>query len=158
MPLELDFRTLTPADALDLAVLIEEEARQRYLELVDSARDGHADEEAIRFFARMARHEHHHGQELLERRERLYPDVIPRVNAAMLSGIETPHLDSPEALADLRTCLEAAMAAERTAEGFFRRALREAPHPEVRRLFEELAEEEVEHQKLVADQLARLSR
>lgn len=150
----ITFASLTPADALDLAVLIEEEARQRYLELIDLVADAGGDAEALRFFQTMAAHEEEHARQLMERRERLFADQPPRVTAAMLErlgGIETA---GPAGVFSLRAGLEAAMAAERQAEGFFRRALREATDPEVRRLFEELAEEEVEHQRAVAAHLA----
>jgi len=154
MATTIDFASLTPADALDLAILIEEEARQRYLELIDLVADAGGDPEALRFFETMAHHEQNHAHRLMERRDRLYADAPPRVNAAVLErlgGIETA---GPAAVFSLRAGLEAAMAAERQAESFFRRALREATDSEVRRLFEELAEEEVEHQRVVAAHLA----
>lgn len=153
---DIDFSALTPADALDLAVLIEEEARQRYLEFIDMMHEVHHNTEAAKFFAFMAENEQHHRDELAERRQRLYPNEPSRVTGTMIYDVEAPEYDEPQAFMSIRECLDLAMAAEVKAENFFRRTLDTATTPEVRALFAELAEEEVEHQKMVAEQLAKL--
>ena len=49
-PVAIDFAALSLQDALDLAILIEEEAQERYLEFVDQMQQHHtpeADEELL---------------------------------------------------------------------------------------------------------------
>jgi rubrerythrin len=55
-----------------------------------------------------------------------------------------------------RDALELALAAENKAWDFFNRALPQVADIEVRALFEELREEEVEHQQLVKAELSKL--
>lgn len=154
MAVDLDFSSLEPADALDLAVLMEEEARQRYLEFAELMDEVHRNHAAARFFRFMAENEEKHGQELWRRRQDVYPDAPARVNGGMLFDVEAPEYAAPGAFMSVRQCMVTALAAEEKAENFFRRALGIVKHAEVRALFEELAEEEVEHQKMVAEQLA----
>ena len=59
----IDFERLTLQDALDLAVLIEEEARDRYVEFAEQLATHHTPEVAD-FFARMAQIEERHRAEL----------------------------------------------------------------------------------------------
>ena len=59
----LDFSKLGLQDALDLAVLVEEEAHERYLELTDQMQQHHTPE-AAQFFTTMAGNEKKHGEEL----------------------------------------------------------------------------------------------
>ena len=157
MPEHLDFSTLTSADALDLAVLIEEEARQRYFEFVDLMDEVHQEPGIARFFALMADSEERHGQELWGRRERSYPDAPHRVNASMLFDLDADGYDAPTAAMTTEDCLRAALEAERQLESFFRDALRAAADPEIRLLFSELAEEELEHQRMLGERLAELA-
>lgn len=156
MTVNLNFGSLEPADALDLAVLMEDEARQRYIEFAELMDEVHRNHTAARFFRSMAENEEKHGKELWRRRQDVYPDAPTRVNSGMLFDVEAPDYAAPGAFMNVRQCMLTALAAEEKAENFFRRALGFAKHPKVRALFEELAEEEVEHQKLVAEQLARL--
>ncbi|MFI5143008.1 MAG: ferritin family protein [Thermoanaerobaculales bacterium] len=156
MPVRVDFRTLSPADALDLAVLMEEETRQRYIEFAEMLEEVHHSHDAAAFCRVMVENEERHGFELLQRRERLYPDTPPRVTASMLLDVEAPEYDRPVAFMTPRTCMEMALAAETKAEHFFRDALSFTSNLEVRALLVELADEEVDHQRMVRDQLANL--
>ncbi len=157
MPESLDFSTLTSADALDLAVLIEEEARQRYFEFVDLMDEVHRDPGIARFFALMADSEERHGQELWGRRERSYPDAPHRVDASMLFDMEAGAYDASTAAMSPEDCLRAALEAERQLEAFFRGALGAVRDPEIRALFLALAEEEVVHQRMLGERLAGLA-
>jgi rubrerythrin len=154
--MDLDYASLTPADALDLAILIEEQTRQRYLEFVDALEAQRSEHPAMAFFRSMAEHEKRHGLTLLWRREHLYPDEPSRVTAELLENPEAPDRDVFATATTLRGCMEVAMIAERNAESFFRRALAEITDPEVVALFSDLADEEIEHQQMVAEQLAAL--
>jgi rubrerythrin len=156
MAVRLDLHTLEPADALDLGVLMEEEARQRYIEFSEVFTEVHHNEEAAAFCRVMAGNEERHGAELWERRQRLYPDVPTRVTAAMLFDVEAPETERVGAFMTARECMEMALAAETKAEAFFRAGLAGPLHPEVRTLLAELADEEVEHQRMVKEQIARL--
>jgi erythrin-vacuolar iron transport family protein len=76
MAATVDFASLGLQDALDLAILVEEEAQERYLEFVDQMEQHHT-KEAATFFAAMARNEQKHGEELRARRRSLFGDAPP---------------------------------------------------------------------------------
>jgi rubrerythrin len=155
MPKTLDFAILSLRDALDLAILIEEEARERYLEFADQMEIHHTPEAAV-FFRSMAENEAKHGQELTKRRQAEFARQPAAVNRGMLWDVEAPDYDAARAFMSPRQAMKVALAAEVKAHDFFQEAL---PHIEdvgVRRLFEELREEERQHQALVLAQLAKL--
>ena len=62
----IDWATLTLKDALDLAILVEEEAKRRYQEFVDQL-ESHRTPEAAGFFRLMVRSEEKHRATLAER-------------------------------------------------------------------------------------------
>lgn len=153
----IDFRTLTLQDALDLAILIEEEAQERYLEFVDQMEQHHTPA-AARFFATMARNEEKHGEELRARRQALFGDAPARVKRSQLWDVEAPDYDQPRALMSARQAMEVALVSETKAHAFFVAALPHIADPGVRELFEELRAEEVVHQTLVREAMASLPR
>ena len=78
MTKQLDLTKLDLMDALDLAILIEQEAMERYEELTAVMRE-HRTEEAASFFHFMAKAEAKHGADLLNRAgEALREDRAPR--------------------------------------------------------------------------------
>jgi rubrerythrin len=156
MPATIDFAKLSPADALDLGVLMEEEARQRYVDFAEMLEDVHHNREAAAFCRAMVANEARHGRELLAQRRERYPDAPSRVTAAMLYDVEAPGQESPGAFMTVRATMLMALDAEKKAEAFFRGAIAGTLDPEVAVLFAELAEEEVDHQRMVREQLARL--
>ena len=85
MAATIDFAALDLQDALDLAILVEEEAQERYVELVDQM-EMHHTKEAATFFAAMARNEQKHGDELRARRRALFGDAPRRVTARAAVG------------------------------------------------------------------------
>ncbi len=151
----IDFASLQLKDALDLAVLVEEEAQERYEEFTHQM-EAHHTPEAAAFFAFMAQNEAKHGSELLARRRKLFGDAPRSVSRAMLFDVEAPDYDEVRASMSPRAALETALRAEEKAHAFFVGALPGLKDPDVRALFEELRDEEVEHQHLVRQQLARL--
>jgi len=155
MPQPIDFSTLSLKDALDLAILIEEEARERYEEFVDQLSLHHT-EEAAAFFRHMAANETRHGEELAERRRALFGDAPRSVTRAMLWDVEAPEYDQARVFMSARHAMEVALDAEIKAHDFFAGALPHVTNPDVKALFEELRDEEVEHQRLVKAHLARL--
>ena len=151
----LDLAKLDLQDALDLAVLIEDEAKERYEELV-AQMETHHTAEAAQFFRFMALNEAKRGDELSARRKQLFGDAPRRVDRSMLWDVEAPEYEKVHAFMTLHEALDVAMAAEVKAHGFFTEALK-LPLPEaVRKLFLELQEEEVHHPELVGRELAKL--
>lgn len=148
MPPTIDFATLSLKDALDLAVLIEEEARDRYEEFYDNLAVHHTPD-AAQFFKTMAGNEAKHGEDLMMRRQSLFPDAPRTVTRDMLWDVEAPDYDASRMFMTARQAMDVAMACEVKAHDFFAAALSHVTDPEVRTLFEELREEEVEHQRLV---------
>jgi len=151
----IDFAALTLKDAFDLAVLIEEEARDRYEEL-SAQLVLHRTPGAAAFFAKMVRIEELHRQQLLEERKKHFNDQPVAVRREMIFDVEAPDYDEARADMTTRQALEAALRSEEKAHRFFVSVLSHVQKPEVRRLFEELRDEEVEHQQLVKAELAKL--
>jgi erythrin-vacuolar iron transport family protein len=152
----IDFTRLSLREALDLAVAIEEEARDRYQEFADQLTVHHT-ADAAGFFARMARVEEIHRSQLAARREALFPGLPTSGMRARIFDVEAPEYDQARAFMSVRAALETALSAEEKAHGFFVRALPQLQDDGVRALFAELRDEEVEHQKLVKAEIARLS-
>lgn len=151
----IDFATLSTQDALDLAILIEEEAEERYREFAHQM-EVHHTPDAGRFFEFMASNEARHRAALAERREELYGHARRRVTRSMLWDVEAPDYDKARAFMSPRRAMETALACEEKAHAFFAGALSEIRDPAVRSLFEELRDEEVHHQDLVGRELAKL--
>lgn len=151
----LDFSTLSAQDALDLAILIEEEALERYQEFAHQM-DAHHTPDAAGFFRFMADNEARHRDQLALRRESQFSDAPRRVTRSMLWDVEAPEYDEARAFMSPRRAMEAALRCEEKAHDFFVGALGVVGDPEVRAIFEELRDEEVHHQELVGLELAKL--
>lgn len=151
----IDFSNLSLKDALDLAILVEEEAKERYEEFADQM-EQHRTPDAARFFRFMAGNEAKHGAELAERRGRRFGSAPSGVSRAMLFDIEAPDYDAARAFMSPRLAMTVALESETKAHAFFVAALPAIQDPEVKALFEELRDEEVEHQALVKAELAKL--
>jgi erythrin-vacuolar iron transport family protein len=151
----LDLLTLDLRDALDLAILVEEEARDRYEELAAQMENQHTSEAAA-FFRTMVKNEAKHGEELASRRKELFADAPRRVDRSLLWDVEAPAYETVKAFMTLREALTVALDAEVKAYDFFAAALKLPIAEPVKKLFEELKEEEVLHQELVKKQLSRL--
>jgi rubrerythrin len=151
----LDYGKLTLKDALDLAVLIEEEAKERYTEFADQMQLHH-NAEAESFFRFMAVNEEKHRAELAGRRARLFGDQPATVSSTMIFDVEAPEYDEARAFMTARHAMEAALRCECKAHAFFVGVLGHIQDPAVRELFEELREEEVHHQALVQREIERL--
>lgn len=154
MGTKIDFASLSLRDALDLAIFIEEEARERYAEFVDQMQIHHTPE-AADFFRAMSGNEARHGAELSARRHNLFRDEPPLVKPSMLWEVEAPDYDQTRAFMSIRQAMEVALKSEVKAHEFFTEALAYITDPEVRALFEELREEELVHQDLVRRQIEK---
>lgn len=151
----LDYATLDLRDALDLAVLVEEEAMERYGELAAQMENQHT-HEAAAFFHLMVTNEAKHGDELAVRRKKLFGDQPRRVDRSLLWDVEAPGYETVKAFMTLREALAVALEAETKAHDFFLEALKLPIAEPVKQLFEELKDEELLHQDLVRKQLAKL--
>jgi rubrerythrin len=151
----LDFRTLSLQDALDLAVSIEEEARERYEQFAKIVGGRYAGD-ASDMFRQMAGYETRHRDELAARRRELFGDAPRRVSPDAIDDVEAPDRGAPRTFMSARQALEVALDSEMKAYDFFDEALKQIKHAKVRKLFEELREEERRHAKLVAQWLEKL--
>jgi len=150
----IDFEKLDLKDALDLAVLVEEEARERYEEFADQMAI-HRTASAERFFRGMARNEEKHRAQLWERRRALFGDSPAAVSRAQLFDVEAPEYDEVRASMTALESLQTALRAEKKAWEFFDRALERLTRPDVRELFQELRREEAEHHQMVLAEIQR---
>lgn len=150
----IDFANLTLRDALDLAILVEEEARDRYEEFADQM-EQHRTPEAARFFRFMVDNEEKHRIALASKRAEDFGDEPCSVTRSMIFDVEAPDYDEVRAFMTERDALAAALAAEEKAFAFFENALPSIGDPQVRELFTELRDEEMEHQELVKRQIAK---
>lgn len=155
MPQPIDFAKLDLLDALDLAILIEDEARERYEEFAEQMQQHHTPE-AEAFFRAMAVNETKHGTELEERRTRLFPGAARRVTRDMLWDVEAPGFEKAEAFMSAHQAMRVAMECEVKAHDYFAAALEHVKDADVKALFEELRDEEVEHQQLVQAAMSKL--
>ncbi len=144
----IDFSRLSLMDAIDLAILIEEEARDRYGELADQL-EVHHTADAARFFHKMVSVEELHRSALAKRRNEQFGDAKQRVTRLMIFDIEAPDYDEVRLAMTPRQALLVAMQSEVKAHDFFHKTISLVSDEQVRLLFAELRDEEIEHQKWI---------
>ena len=117
MSTSLDLSKLSLMDALDLAILIEEEARQRYEMFATQfgRTGGHG---AGPFFASMAENEAKHGTEILERRMALFGKAPMKLKLHDLYDVEAPDMGAPRRGMSTVQAFELGLAAEKKAYDF----------------------------------------
>jgi rubrerythrin len=152
MSTSLDLSKLSLMDALDLATLIEEEARQRYEQFATQL-SGFG---AGTFFASMAENEAKHGTEILERRMALFGKTPMNVKLGDLFDVEAPDMGAPRRGMSTVQAFELGLAAEKKAYDFYDMALPGITDPEVKALFTELRDEETEHVEMLQEAMAKL--
>jgi rubrerythrin len=151
----IDFAKLELMDALDLAVLIEVEALERYQMFVEQlGYTGPGDPCSI--FRSMAQAEGKHASDLSDRRKALFGDAPMRVSRDDIYDVEAPDHGAPKWNMSPLAALEVALAAEKKAFVFYDRALQQAQNGPVQELFTELRDEETEHVRLVTRAIAAL--
>lgn len=154
MAVEFDFSLLDAMDVLDLACYFEREAAGNYEHLATWSETNSP--EAVKFFSRMARLESQHDSQLEERRRALFGETPPRYRDTAAWEVEVPDFGRLGDSVTLRQALELALGAEQRAEAYFRRATEYISDPRTVAVLEQLAEEEVEHQRMLQRELARL--
>jgi rubrerythrin len=150
----IDFEHLGLRDALDIAIIIEEDAVERYRDLAAQL-EIHRTHEAADFFTKMIGNEEKHAHKLVERRTALFADEARAVDDSVVPEIEAPAFDSVRAFMTVHQALRIALAAETRAHDFYRNALPKVSDAKVKELFAELLEEEVHHQSMVQQLLDR---
>lgn len=155
MALEIDFARLSLRDALDLAILMEVEARERYEEFSRLA-GGRSEGDASDVFRMMAQNEEKHRLQLADRRAKLFANAPASITLDQIDDLEAPDRGAPRVFMSARQALEVALGAEEKARDFFDGALRHVTDPEVRTLFQELRGEEEQHGAFVRARMARL--
>ncbi len=155
MSTRLDLSKLSLMDALDLAKLIEMEACHRYQMFASQL--GHTGGyDAGSFFATMAENEAKHGQELEARRKTMFGDAPARLTLDDLFDVEAPDMGEPRRGMSTVQAFEVGLAAEKKAYDFYDAALPGIADPEVRTLFTELRDEELEHVEMLREAMAKL--
>ncbi len=151
----VDFTRLDLKDALDLAILIEDEARERYEEFAEQM-EVHHTTDAADFYRFMAQNEARHGEEIAVRRKELFGDAPSRMSRSMLWGVEAPDYDQARAFMTPRRALEVALESEIKAHAYFTAAIPAILDPDVKALFIELQGDEVHHKDLVQAEIDKL--
>lgn len=152
---DIDFTTLSLKDALDLAILVEDEAKERYEDFARQMETHHTTR-AAGFFRFMAENEAKHGADLRARRQELFGAEPMAVDRSMLWDVEAPDFNEARAFMSIQEAFSVALAAEIKAYEYFDSALGEIDDASVRELFKELREEEIEHQDLVKREMAKV--
>jgi rubrerythrin len=148
----LDFKKIDLRDALDLAILIEEEAKERYEEFTKTVGGRYAGD-ASEVFRRMVINETKHRDQLAQLRDSLFPGQPLRVTRDQIDEVEAPERNKGRFSMSARRALEIAIESEIKAYDYFARACREATDEKVRRLFTDLREEEREHREMLEKRL-----
>lgn len=151
----VDFTRLDLKDALDLAILIEDEARERYEEFAEQM-EVHHTTDAAGFYRFMAQNEAKHGEDIAVRRKELFGDAPSRMSRSMLWDVEAPDYDQARAFMSPRRALEVALESEIKAHAYFTAAIPSLSDPDVKALFIELQGDEVHHKELVQAELDKL--
>lgn len=108
MAKQIDFGKLSIQDAYDLAILVEDEARERYEEFVEQL-ELHHTPEAAEFFRQMVVNESKHGEALAARRTERFGDAPGVVTRDMLWDVEAPEYDQVRTFMSVRQALEVAL-------------------------------------------------
>ncbi len=153
MGLEFDFSKLDAMDILDIAGYVEKEAEANYEELGAWCRTTAPEVEA--FFKKMAGWEARHGNQLNERRKKLFGDTPVRFTDSGAWEIETPSYDKVDGEMTLMDALNLALEAEKTAERYYAAAVEYLSDPETIAMFNELREAEVQHQEMLKVEIAK---
>jgi rubrerythrin len=152
---QIDFTKLNLMDALDLAILIEEEAYERYT-LFNEQLGHRYPNDAASVFRRMAESEKKHGDELSYRRKDLFGDKPSNVNKDSIFDIEAPEVGSTRWNMSPYKAFQLVLSSEEKSYAFFDEALTYVKDDKVRDLFTELREEEAEHAQMIKDFIAAL--
>ena len=151
----IDFSQLSLRDTLDLAISIEEEAKERYDNFAEQM-DAHRTPDTANFFRFMADNEIKHAEKLAAKRKDLFGDEPSSADTSILYDIEAPEFDAARAFMSMRAALDVAMESEVKAYEFYHEALAKISDSEVKELFVELRDEQALHQDLIKKIIVKL--
>jgi rubrerythrin len=152
---DIAFDNLSLRDTLDLAIYVEEEAKERYDEFAEQM-DAHHTPDAAKFFRFMADNEIKHAEMLSAKRSSLFGDEPRTADTSVLYDIEAPEFDAARAFMSVKAALDVALLAEIKAYDFYNDALPEISDNDVKALFTQLREEEARHQEMIRETMAKL--
>ncbi|MCG6949783.1 MAG: ferritin family protein [Acidobacteria bacterium] len=155
MSQEIDFNQLSLRDTLDLAISIEEEAKERYDDFAEQM-DAHHTQETGKFFRFMAANEVKHAEKLAAQRKELFGDEQSTADTSLIYNIEAPEFDAARAFMSVRAALDVAMESEVKAYEFYDSALAKISDADVRELFLALRDEEARHQDMIRETMAKI--
>lgn len=151
----LDLSRLDLRDALDLAILIEEEALERYQEFTKLV-GGRYPGDASDVFREMAENEAKHRDALVAQRKKLFARHARRITPEMIDDVEAPDRGKPRVFMSARDAMEVALESEQKAHDFYGDALTRVKDRQVKKLFSQLLDEEKEHQSYLKKKIRRL--
>jgi rubrerythrin len=152
---DIDFSQLSLRDTLDLAIYVEEEAKERYDDFA-AQMEAHRTSDTAKFFRFMAENEIKHAERLAAQRKELFGDEEITADTSILFDIEAPEFDAARAFMSIRAALDVAMESEVKAYEFYDGALAKITDAEVRELFLELRDEEARHQEMIREIMAKV--
>lgn len=155
MSAKIDFSKLDLMDALDLAILIEAEAHERYKLFAEQIGRRQA-LDATSIFELMAKSEEKHGLQLIARRRSLFGNKPLRVSSTALFDVEAPEVGAPSWNMSPLKALQLALTSEQKAYYFYDEAIKHVTDPAVCEMFAELRDEETEHVRMVKEAIAAL--
>jgi len=141
----VDFAKLTLKDALDLAILVEEEAEERY-EKLSAMVGGRYAGDAGDVFRAMAKNEALHRAQLEERRRGLFGRARRTISRDALDDVEAPDWTKVNVFMSARQAMEVAVEDEVKAHDFYDQASAHVKDRAVRKLFQDLRGEERQHE------------
>jgi len=147
---------LSVGEFLAHALELEVESRERYRMLAD-VMDVHNNPDVAELFGQMARYSDMHAQEVeLRAQGTEIPTIAPwGFKWDCPESPEAPCLDDANYLMNKRQALDIAMHNETRGRDFYAQVAASSPDAEVRRIAQEMAEEESEHVALLAQWIAR---
>jgi len=152
---EIDFSALNLRDTLDLAVAVEEEAKERYDEFAEQL-DAHRNPEVAKFFRFMSDNEVKHAEVLAAQRTELFGNEPVTADTSVLYDIEAPDYDGARIFMSIQAALEVALDSEIKAYEFYHGALPSVSDEGVKELFVRLRDEEVRHQEMIKEIMAKV--
>ena len=151
----IDFSQLKLMDALDIAILVEIEAFERYTLFTEQLGHRYPDD-AADVFRRMAESEKKHADELSQQRKSLFGDAAVAVNKDALFDVEAPEISSLRWNMSPFKAFQLVLSSEEKAFAFYAEALSYVNDAKVKALFSELRDEEAEHVQMIKEFITNL--
>lgn len=152
---KIDFSQLNLMDALDIAIIVEIEAFERYTLFTNQLGHRYPDD-AADVFRRMAESEKKHADELTQQRKALFADTPVVVNKDALFDVEAPEVGSVRWNMSPFKAFQLVLASEKKAFAFYDEALSYVNDDKVKTLFSELRDEEAEHVRMIQEFITQL--